>query len=342
MIDITLENNKVEFALDHAELFSKINITSAEVKLLIGRRNRGKSVEVDQVKVSTDVKEEVLALANVAINRLSASEFPSFSETRLLEEEECFVKIIASGNPGDSQENLQVQDENFQEAQTMASLLAATKQAVRSTGRIALEDIKSKQFTFYVVAARTENNKDVYFVKRQRGFKVAAKGKIFTRYADGLEKIEEPIFGLAYDFDFVIFDNFIYIWNLDSFYSLFMDVEELQKSVPAFVESITTGLGVKVAPSALIHIAESAQGSVRRAQQIRRLAGSDWLNSVTAENLGEALIDLDEGTHGIDISGLEVAFESDDVELFLNIVEQRIFRGKFDGKTRQSQASKTL
>lgn len=342
MIDISMEDEVVNLVCEHAMKFAQTKIASSSVKLLIGRRNANKTVEVDQVKVSTDIKEEIFELANIAMERLQASSFPKFSETQILEDDECFVKEVLLNSVEEQQDISMVADDVLPEAETVASLVSATQLAVRSTGRLGLDDIKSKQFTFYVVAAKTDNDEDIYLVKRQRGFKVAVKGRIFTRYADGLQRLDDPIFGLAYDFDFIIFKDFIFVWSVDSFYSLFMDVEELQKSIPAFVESITIGLGITVSPAALIYVSQSAEGSIRKAQQVRRIAGSGWLHMVNSENLVKAINELDAETHAIKIDNEGVTFEPEDVDIFLSIVEQRIYRGKFDGKTRQSQASKTL
>ncbi|MGP5687678.1 Kiwa anti-phage protein KwaB-like domain-containing protein [Glutamicibacter ardleyensis] len=297
---------------------------------------------MDQIKISADVRSEIHQLAGVALDRLAGSSFPLLNETQILEDDECFVKAL---DPEWNEPNTNIAEPlelTRKEDESVASLLYAVSDAIRSTGRLSLEDVKNKNHTFYAVVAETKSDDKVVFIKRQRGFKVATKGRIFTRYADGLQKLEEPIFGLAYDFDLMIYQNILYVWNVDNYFALFSDVEELQKAVPAFIGEIIGRITISVAPSALAYLALSAAGSTRRAQQVRRISKSEWLHLITAKSLGEALKEVDASAHGIAIGDNNVCFDEKDVELFLNTVEQRIYRGKFDGMTRQSQAHKTI
>ena len=81
---------------------------------------------------------------------------------------------------------------------------------------------------------------------------------------------------------------------------------------------------------------------MRAAQQIRRVSRLAYLNSITATKLESYLAEIKEINHNISIVDSEIGVPESDVPSFLHLLEQRLWKGPFDGAVRQAQAFSKL
>lgn len=312
--------------------WAAVSLSDRSAGLLMGERRSNKTVKAKKVKVSNEVRAELRELAVNAIDRLTASQAIPFSETQLLEEDEYFSRSLLVDAEGSGDD----------EDKALGSLLTAVADAVRSTSSLTTDELLDAAFPFYVVTLEDTEGNTIAFVKKQRAFKVGRKGKILLRYADGLEKLDDPIFAMAYDFDLVIYNGRISIWDVDSFFSMFTDVAELQNAVPKFVHSLVEQVPLTFSPETIANIGVAGTKGARVAQQIRRLSKGAWLSQITDSRMQAALSDIDHLQHSMVVQGNQVSVGLEDIPTFLNILEQNIWKGRFDDQPRRSQASRPL
>jgi hypothetical protein len=309
--------------------------------LMLGNPPANAALEATRVDTSPGVKAELARIADIAFSRLREFEALPYSETRLLEDDQYFygsvAEILGLDIAGaDGGEQAPSHDDGGGSA---ATALSVAIDAARSTDRrLSLGDVQSARFVFYIVVVQDADGKDVALVRKTTGLKVATENKFFMKYADKLAKLEEPIFRIDYYFDFAIRGDEIAIWNPDNFLKLFSDVDALSKAVPSYVGAIGANLGVALSTDTKEFLISSGSGSARLGQQIRRISRLSHLKAVSPQSLKDYLADVSALQHGITMKKGVVSVPEEAVGAFLHLLEQRLWKGPFDGAVRQAQA----
>ncbi|QUW18235.1 hypothetical protein [Agrococcus sp. Marseille-Q4369] len=319
----------------------------SDPKLFMGRRGP-KGFQFGRVQIAPDVKSELTELVANASSRLREGEGVRYSDTRLLEEHEhmraSWEDIL--GPDDSSADSLDGRSHASPAAHGAlshsASLPTGLAQLDEFAHYVSLDDLRTIPFTFYAVLVTADDGSSWVFVRRVRGFRVAKPGRMLFRYGDALAKFEEPLFRIEYDFDFVVRGEELAVWRPDDLLALLTDTEAMARAVPAYVSNIESAISARLTQSTIEFVKTRGASGTRAAQQLRRLSRANWLAEVTEAALEIAVSDVSEVAPGIRATpqGLEVP--EADIPIFLNVLEQRVWRGAFDREVRQAQAFSTV
>ncbi|RIJ12743.1 Kiwa anti-phage protein KwaB-like domain-containing protein [Clavibacter nebraskensis] len=318
--------------------WSSIERGAKKPLLMLGNPVRGGLVAASRVDTAPKVKSELGRIVDDGIARLRSASAIPYSETQNLDDDQYFSGTLSailglneseSGDGGASTEP---------DVGLAASLITVISEARATDKRLSPAEVQAGSFVFYIVVVQDADGNDVAFVRKTRGLKVATGSKFFMIGSDKLSKLEEPIFRIDYYFDFVIQGDNIAIWNVDNFLKMFGDMDALTNAVPAYVESIEQSLDFGLSSPVKESVLSLGRGSPRMAQQIRRISRLAYLSDIEPEALNAYLDEISAMNHSITLSDGNLEMSEADVPAFLNLLEQRLWKGPFDGAIRQAQA----
>jgi hypothetical protein len=187
----------------------------------------------------------------------------------------------------------------------------------------------------------TDEDDPIAFVRQwnpQRGF---SPGRLLLAYQDTLSRVDDPLFNFDMTFDLVVAPDEIVVLSTTAFNRVFADLDLLGAQVPDQATQLNTDLGKKLSATGLEFLTTTCQSRPRLAQRLRRVAQAAHLASVTEDSLSDAL-----ERHGLGRdrfgSGPEVELQStDDVVVFLDMLEQLYFEADFTGEPRRADRYST-
>ncbi|MBV7412148.1 DUF4868 domain-containing protein [Dermabacteraceae bacterium TAE3-ERU27] len=315
--------------------------------LIVGRITTGKDgkgVELRRAKTTVELRDRLFDIVSSFLEVRSNDEFIPYSETRLLESAQTFTGYLNEAIGRDEEHEANAIDKE--------SIILNRLSLIRSDeDDILLQEIKKTNFTFYIILARNSDGEDVAYVRKLRGFHLAnnpsRRGHFLINMVqnDYLDVLNSPIFKLDEKFDFAIKldlannQSEVAIWNVNSFLEVFIDTAALQSAVPRYLNHIEDALpSPSLSNKSKIAILDAARKSVRTAKQVRRLSRVDYLERVTLERLNSYLEKVKEVSKGISTTNTGIELERDAVDIFLNLLEQRYWRGHFNDSIYESQA----
>ncbi|WP_166404886.1 Kiwa anti-phage protein KwaB-like domain-containing protein [Labedella endophytica] len=309
--------------------------------LMLGNPPREGVIDANRVDTSPDVKDELAGISDVAFARLREFEMLPYSETQIIEGDQYFVGSLASilGLDIDGLKNASGVELPLDDVgPDVTALTTAIARARATDARLTLAEVEAGKFVFYVVVVQDSEGVDIAFVRKTTGLKVATANKFFMRFADKMAKLEDPIFRIDYHFDFAVRGDDVAIWNVDNFLALFGDQDALKKAVPSFVQELNSNLGIQLSESTMTSMKDAGDHGSRFAQQIRRVSRLSYLREIEQASLASYLEDVSAIGHGIRVEGGEVHVPDEAIGSFLHLLEQRLWKGHFDGTVRRAQA----
>lgn len=317
--------------------WATLSLSNEPPLLLLGQTPTASKVPADRVKIDPNMERELRSISEVSVTRLREFQQIKYSETQDLEEDQYFsgdlYKILS----------LEKTDETT-EGPGVPSLESSIQSSRSQPQMLTLADLESHVYAFYVVVLRDIEGNNVSFVKRQFGFQVAKRNGFLARHVEMLKKIEEPVFKIANEFDFVISGNNVAVFNPRNFLALFVDVDALKKAVPAYTSAVQEQVSLPINTEALGGLTALGVESPRVAQQLRRISRVDYLHRVTRESLEKYLQEAgDDLHHGLSFDpqgNLQFDDQVSSAKYFLNLLEQRYWRGNFDNRWKAAQGFK--
>jgi hypothetical protein len=323
-------------------IWSAVERNTKKPLLMLGNPVHGGSVAALRVDTAAKVKTELGQIVDARLVDLKGGSGIPYSETQILEEGQYFFgslsEILGLQLPVDQVDDSEAVADDEVHASTSTSLEDAIAEARATDKRLSPGEVQSGSFVFYVVVVQDSDGNDIAFVRKTVGLKVATGSKFFMIGSDKLSKLEEPIFRIDYYFDFVIQGDNVAIWNVDNFLKMFGDVEALIHAVPAFVDSILTTLPFEFSSTAKEFVVSLGHKSPRVAQQLRRISRLAYLSTIESQVLALYLEDVSAMNHSITLVDGSLEMQNEDVPAFLHLLEQRLWKGPFDGAVRQAQA----
>ncbi|MGP9706656.1 Kiwa anti-phage protein KwaB-like domain-containing protein [Brachybacterium sp. AOP42-C2-15] len=330
-----------------------LSLSDSTPLFLLGNPPQSGLVTATRVHVAKDALDALQSFANMAAERITSEDALPYSETELLSQGQHFIGSLKSilglaldpvdeGSAGQKPESTGGGSTAQDEEPVSASLLEQIVKSRRSDERLTPADVAEGKYVFYVVVGKDTHGEDVAFIRKPQGVRVSTKNRFYMRQSDMLRKLEEPLFKVEERFDFAVRGDDVLIWHPDNFLHLFSDVEALNKAVPSFVGNIQKSLPLQLNGDAVEAITKVGKNGVRAAQQIRRVSRLAYLNSITATKLESYLAEIKEINHNISIVDSEIGVPESDVPSFLHLLEQRLWKGPFDGAVRQAQAFSKL
>lgn len=334
--------------------WKELSLTGERPIFLLGNPPRAGVVTASRVHVANDALDTLREFAKMAVEGIGNEDSLAYSETALLERGQHFTgsldqilglvlnPVDAGAEPRDDSGSGDANAANSTEDPISASLLEQIKKSRRSDQRLTPADVESGKYVFYVVVAKDQHGQDVALVRKPQGVRVSTHDRFYMRQSDMLRKLDEPLFKVEERFDFMVRGDDVLIWHPDNFLQLFSDVDALRKAVPSFVAGIRESLPLNLSDETVRHITSAGQGGARVAQQVRRVSRLAYLSSITRDGIKQYLHEIKEINHQIEIKDSEIAVPESDVASFLYLLEQRLWKGPFDGAVRQAQAFSKL
>ncbi|MBF6342809.1 hypothetical protein [Nocardia cyriacigeorgica] len=315
-----------------------IDITGEPIDLLLGWRDGRKRLQALRIEFAAALGEEMREIAAATLEQLGAMAPIEYDTIAALVDGEEFFSFALDGldraQPGAAA--------GEPDAQIAGLLQLIARSATLDT--VLPRQMRDGTFLFYVLICESSipDRQRTAFVRLQHGLRVASAHRILATFGERLNRVGDPVFAFAEEFDLVIADREIAILKPDTFLRLFTDLELLTKATPDFVDHISEALGLELAAPVKDTIIAVCAKRPSYAKLLKRLSGVDYLPKITLTSL-QAEIDrypeLPEGIH-IDDSGIVLSDQG--VPTFLEILDQRIWRGPFDDSSRIATAYRRL
>lgn len=300
---------------------------------MLGRIDASKNVEAHKAKTTEKTQSSLNTIVANFLDSRADNEFMPYSDTGIVGDDQTFVgelqQVIGS---------IPAHEEGV--SNDTGLLVKHINNARHSNDSIILEEFEHHKFNFYMVVARNTTGEDIAYLRRLRGFKLTNNRWRFIAVgnSDALDILDKPIFKLDLIFDFALRGSDLAVWNVDSFLSLFVDVDALKSAIPSYLSSIRNNVSATLTDTTVDGIKAAAEKSIRVAKQVKRISHLAYLDEVTASRIKAYTSEVKEVANGIRVteSGVDVA--ADAIQPFLKLLEQRFWRGHFDDNIHEAQS----
>ncbi len=166
------------------------------------------------------------------------------------------------------------------------------------------------------------------FVRKTNPYLSANRGRIFTRLANTLVEVEEPLFAFDRTVDFVITPDAIYISSLNAFEYLFKDDAYITRNIPIWIGAITSSLDV--AAGGVDVLEKHCRSNTRLRRRLESIAARHHLAKVTATQLRKEMTRLALDPTKL-MKGSRLVISDDTVADVLKLLNEDLFVGGLSG-----------
>ena len=308
------------------------------VRLLLGWRDRQRSIAARPVRVSSDIAATLTDACRGALERIGALERRIYSGIPALETGQYLSLAIepepaADGDPAEPSWLLP------EEMAATAQMLSIVDEAFESEDWLTRGELAgARGWLFYAVVVELADGSGevLAFVRRynpQRGLsagrlQLAARGSTLKRFND-------PLFNLDLSFDLVIAPDEIAILAVSAFNSVFADIEVAKLLVPEHAQAIADGLALSVTGDSQEAIRRACEESTVLANRVRRLAHAGYLGKVDLAAIHGALDRHGIARQRLGQRRLKLAGR-EDVEVLFDLLEGLYYEADFTGEARRA------
>lgn len=202
-------------------------------------------------------------------------------------------------------------------------------------------EIGDSSILFYALRCHDESGDSISFVKRSTSIR-PARQRIVGALGDTLIPIKRPVLAFSRDFDLVITSSDIAILNANTFLTLFTDLEMLKRAVPEMADTVLSATSMSVDGDSVVRLKKLCEQKASLAKRLRRLQRLPYLPQITASTLAKCLSDLPGLPDGIEVKNGQVRLEESGIPIFLDILEQIVYKGAFDGSLYRADRHRSL
>lgn len=318
--------------------WADIDIGGEPIDLLLGWRDGRKHLQALRIEFAAALGAELRGIAAATLDRLAGMAPIEYDTTATLVDGEEFFSFSLDGFDGQQPGA----EPGEPDAQIAGLLRLIARSATLDT--VLPRQMRDGTFLFYVLICESSgpDRHRTAFVRLQHGLRVASAHRILATFGERLNRVGDPVFAFAEEFDLVITADEIAILKPDTFLRLFTDLELLTKATPDFVDHISEALGLDLAQPVKDTIIAVCAKRPSYAKLLRRLSGVDYLPKVTLTSLQAEIERYPELPEGIQIGESGIVLSDQGVPTFLEILDQRIWRGPFDDSSRVATAYRRL
>ncbi|MFE3441577.1 hypothetical protein ACFXNW_00940 [Nocardia sp. NPDC059180] len=315
--------------------WADIDIGGEPIDLLLGWRDGRKHLQALRIEFAAALGAELRGIAAATLGRVATMAPIDYDTTATLVDGEEFFsfsldELAATATPGEPDAHITQLLQLIARSATLDTVLP--------------RQMRDGTFLFYVLICESAgpDRHRTAFVRLQHGLRVASAHRILATFGERLNRVGDPVFAFAEEFDLVVTADEIAILKPDTFLRLFTDLELLTKATPDFVDHISEALGLDLAAPVKDTIVAVCAKRPSYAKLLKRLNSVDYLPKVTLASLQAEIEKFPELPEGIQIDESGIVLSDQGVPTFLEILDQRIWRGPFDDSSRVATAYRRL
>jgi hypothetical protein len=312
--------------------------------LLIGWRVPGRRFEAAKVDTAGPVQTALREICSRTLGLLRSQLPRHYEPTAALEQEDEFFQIATEdllrpqqrrGRAHDAADSPAVVDDRAEIA-ALVELAARPTVSIPTTG--AREIQSGRPFAFYAIATVDTESRPWLFVKRGGGRPPLRAGHLWMSLdRETLNRIEPPALILEDTVDLLIGRDKLAVLNAAAFEALFADVKLVQASAPRWTAELCEV--VPLTETARDAVQARCSRAASRARRLRNILPSLVASFDTAGFLRAARQEGYPGRFRRQHGSLE--FDGDDVDLFLDLLEDRMYTGPITRTRRRADRYST-
>ncbi|WP_280468824.1 Kiwa anti-phage protein KwaB-like domain-containing protein [Nocardia cyriacigeorgica] len=318
-----------------SQAWADTDIAGEPIDLLLGWRDGRKRLQALRIEFAAALGAELRGIAAATLDRIGAMAPIDYDTTATLVDGEEFFsfpldRLTADAAPGEP------------DAHITQLLRLIARSATLDT--VLPRQMRDGTFLFYVLICESAgpDRRRTAFVRLQHGLRVASAHRILATFGERLNRVGDPVFAFAEEFDLVIAADEIAILKPDTFLRLFTDLELLTKATPEFVDHISESLGLDLTDEVKHTIVAVCAKRPSYAKLLKRIHAVDYLPKITLTSLRTEIERYPELPEGIEVDDTGIVLSEQGVPTFLDILDQRIWRGPFDDSSRVATAYRRL
>lgn len=316
--------------------WSTIDLTP-EPRLLAGWRTSHKRLEAQRFRLHEDVFGDLRGICAHALSNLNTWVERPYEPFAAAETNEFFAIDI-----GDLPTHPPIHPAPTATPGSIAGDLADLVRLVRNVDGLDMiprADIDEGGYSFYAICFPQASNGMVGFVTKSDPFVVLRTGLRYYKYGDTLVSSERPDVALKPSVDLVVGADRLAILRMSAFTTLLGDTKVAFQAVGDDLIAMQAPLqpNVPLSVQALGSLALKAGNNLSFARRVRVLR--DRLSELTNVTAGQIRASMQR--HGVDPTRLldpndRFSFDTDEVGLFLDLLEGRFFEDDLSGERRRA------
>jgi hypothetical protein len=267
-----------------------------------------------------------------------------YEQTAQLEEDEVFLLEVADlpTRPPRRRRGGQDEDAGISDQQAEVSALVSLLGHPGELDPLDADDARGRSFLLYAaVFTDDDGRRPIAFIKRHNTASILNKGWLIGQWGQTVTRVDEPILVFAQDFDVVIDGDEIASLQPDAIERLFADVEIAAAAAPALANELGDLEGLRLADEAKLAIAAACGGRRLLARRLRILLDQPHLPQVTPKKVADYLRSNGEDPDRF-VRDNRLVVAEDDVDEFLDVLNQAHYLGGYDQLLRRADRSSLL
>jgi hypothetical protein len=306
-------------------------------RLLVGRRTSRKRLDAQRIRLDRAVFGELRLLCEPTLRLLGSAREREYEQFAELEFDEEFFSLDISDLPTRPTTSPSLTDDPGSPENDTADLVRLVR-TVDALSEITRAEMDRGGYTFYAICWPHDETM-IGFVSKTNPMTTLQPGLRYFQFGDVLRAVTHPDLALKDGSDIFVGPDRLAIFRPTAFTALLGDVGVIFDSAPANVKALKAALGgsIPMTDGACVAVLLSAQRLISYARRLRALpARLASLPALDAPVLRKSL-----KKHGIDAEILIdgsgcFSFESDQVDLFLDVLEGRYFEDDLGGERRRA------
>lgn len=306
-------------------------VLSGSPTLFIGWRRWNKRLEARRISLHEDVHSSLLDLCQESLTNLanmSPVEYGPYVHPEFGEEYFCIGLDELHTKSAGSEAADETEPLTTPEGADLLRLGAN----LESVDFMDAPEIKNQAFSFYGISWKLGEERYT-FIRKSNPKRSLEGGARFFKFAGTLKTVDKPDFVLEDEFDMVVTNSLVAVMRPGSFNTLTADIGFAMKHVSEHVQDLGVAISGKIplASSSLSAIEELAKRKMTVAKRLINVIGRIKVIDLNPDSVRKSL-----ELHGIPSTLLldnedKFSFDSENVEIFLDLVEGRYFEQDFTG-----------
>ena len=323
------------------EILTGTEIASLTLKpkamtLLVGWRERGR-LHARAIDCADQVRESLLEYAQNILTVFADLTAVEYDHSDVPGEDEFFVFPAPESPTAPGAEGA--------EFEHSASELIDILSNAGAFAPLTPAEVRDGNYLFYAVVGQTTQGEPVAFVRRQLQLKLAQAGKLFTVLGEQLTVLARPVFAFSDRYDFVVHRGQVAMldsYGIKSFEALFTDLDLLRSATPEYCSEFVQNIHMDFAEGTYDLFEEVCQKQTSLASRVRRVRSASHLPQLSIDDMRADLAEFPAIAGGMTIIDDKLVMTAKDVKSFLDLVEQRVWKGRYDGDTRVAQVLRQI
>jgi hypothetical protein len=285
----------------------------AALTLAVGWKS-GQKTKLRQVTIGGDVETAFREVISGTLNDLRAREATPWSPDADLSPETFLVISIAD-----------LGSAPVLAAEHNDRSLAEALMAAENLDNLPPRDIPGSDLSFYAFTIGSKPGQRASFLRRNNPRRGLKRGRIYTVFADSLQRIEDPIFAFDDYVDLIFVGDQVCILSQVVFAMIFRDQDTLAAQVPRWADDLQKH--IPITNDGRDRLTARALRDSRLRARLEAIVHRAHLPTVSAETIKKAMADLGmDASKFIDRTG-QLTFEEPEIAQILYFLNEDLFTG---------------